>query len=113
MSFAPPCRCACHYLCCGVSLVQLSAWLSPLGGAQYADNLSFTSEVLNHRAHVDRAPLSRHRRWQGRSSDLELEPVTPVCAQCQGDHVGPSPATDDLAAGENAPVRGSPSCYSH
>ena len=102
-----------RYPCCGVSLVQLSAWLSLLGGAEYADDLSFTGEVLNRRAHVGRAPLSRHHCRQGSSSDLELQPVPPVCAKCQGDHVGPSPAVGELTAGENAPVRGLPSRYSH
>ena len=96
-----------------MSLVQLSAWLSLLGGAEYANDLSFVGEVLNHRVHVDRAPLSRHCRRQGRSNDLELQPVPPVCAQCQGDHVGPSPAAGDLAAGEDALVKGSPSRCSH
>ena len=96
-----------------MSLVQLSAWLSPLGGAEYADDLSFASEVLNRWAHIGHAPLSCHRRRQGRSSDLEFQPIPPVCAQCQGDHVGPSPAAGDLAAGENVPVRGSPSRCSH
>ena len=80
---------------------------------EYADDLSFAGEVLNHREHVGRAPLSHHRRRQGRSSDLELQPVPPVCAQCQGGHVGPSPTAGDLAAGDNAPVRGSPSRCSH
>ena len=113
MGFAPPYRYARRYLRCGVSLVQLSAWLSLLRGAKYADDLSFASEVLNRRAHVGRAPLSRHHRRQGRSSDLELQPMPPVCAQCQGDHVGLSPAVGDLAVGENVPVRGSPSRCSH
>ena len=78
-------------------LVQLSARLSPLGGAEYTDDLSFIGEVLNHRAHIGRAPLSRHRRRQGRSSDLELQPVPPVCAQWLGDHVGLIPAPGNLA----------------
>jgi len=113
VGFAPPYRYARRYLRCGVSLVQLSAWLSPLGGAEYADDLSFTGEVLNRWVHVGHALLSHHRRRQGHSSDLELQPMPPVCAQCQGDHVGPSPATRDLAAGENVLVKGSPSGYSH
>ena len=113
MGFAPPYRYARRYLRYGVLLVQLSAWLSPLGGAEYVDDLSLTGEVLNHHVHVGRAPLSHHRRRQGRSSDLELQLVPPVCAQCQGDHVGPSPAVGELTAGENAPVRGLPSRYSH
>ena len=96
-----------------MSLVQLSAWLSLLGGAEYVDDLSFAGEVLNHRAHISHAPLSHHHRRQGRSSDLELQLVPPVCAQCQGDHVGPSPTAEDLAVGENASVRGSPSRCSH
>ena len=113
MSFAPPCRYARRYLRCGVSLVQLSAWLSPLGGAEYADDLSFAGEVLNRWAHVGRAPLSHHHRRQARCSDLEFQPVPPVRAQCHGYHVGLSPAAGDLAAGKNVPVRGSPSRCSH
>ena len=93
--------------------VLLRARLSPLGVAEYTEDLCITGEVVDHRVHVGHAPLSRHRRWQGRSSDLELQPVPPVCAQCQGDHVGPSLAAGDLVVGENAPVRGSPSRCSH
>ena len=94
-------------------MIQLRSRLGPLGVAEYVRDLCITGEVLNHRAHVGRAPLSPHRRRQGRSSDLELQPVPPVCAQCQGGHVSPSPATGDLAASENAQVRGSLSRCSH
>ena len=83
-------------------MAQLTARLGSLGGTEYADDLCIAGEVVDHRAHVGRAPLSCHRCRQGRSSDLELQLVPPVCAQCQGDHVGPSPAAGDLAAGENA-----------
>ena len=94
-------------------LIQLGARLRPLGGAEYAEDLSIAGEVIDRWAHVGRAPLSHHRRRQGRSSDLELQPVPLVCAQCQGGHVGLSSAAGDLTAGENAPVRCSPLCYSH
>ena len=87
-------------------MAQLTASLGPLRDAEYVDDLSFTSEVLNRRAHVGRAPLSRHRRRQGHSSDLELQPVPPVCAQYQGGHVGPSFAVEDPTIGEKPPVRG-------
>ena len=99
-------------------LAQLTARLGSLGGAEYAEDLCIAGEVVDRRAHVGRAPLSRHRRRQGRSSDLEIQPVPPVCAQCLGGHVGPSPVAGDLAAGdlvagENAPIRGSTSRCSH
>ena len=94
-------------------MAQLTARLGSLGGTEYAGDLCITGEVVDRRAHVGRAPLSRHRRRQGHSTDLELQPVPPVCAQCQGDHVGPSPAAGDLAAGEDALVKGSPSRCSH
>ena len=94
-------------------MAQLTARLGLLGGTEYADDLCIADEVIDRRAHVDRAPLSRHRRRQGCSSDLELQLVPPVCAQCQGGHVGPSPIAGDLAAGENTPVRGLMSCCSN
>ena len=93
--------------------VRLSTGIGSLQVQEYADDLSFAGEVLNRWVHVGRASLSRHRRRQGGSSDLELQPVPPVCAQCQGDHVGLSPAAGDLAIDENAPIRGSPSRCSH
>ena len=69
-SFAPPCCYARRCLRCKALLDRLSARLGPLGVAEYAKDLCITSEVIDRRAHVGRAPLSRHRRQQGRSSDL-------------------------------------------
>ena len=94
-------------------LAQLTARLGSLGGTKYAGDLCIASEVVDRWAHVGHAPLSRHCRRQGRSNDLELQPVPPVCAQCQGGHVGSSPAVGDLAARENVLVRGSPLRCSH
>ena len=75
-------------------MAQLTARLGSLGGTEYADDLCITGEVIDHRAHVGRAPLSHHRHRQGHSSDLELQPVPPVCAQWLGDHVGLIPAPE-------------------
>ena len=113
MSFALPCRCARRCLRCRALGVQLRVRLSPLGVAEYAKDLCIAGEVIDHRVHVGHTPLSRHHRWQGHSSDLELQPMPPVCAQWLGDHVGPIPAPEILAAGENTPVKGSPSRCSH
>ena len=113
VSFAPPCRYARRCLRCRALGVLLRARLSPFGVAEYAEDLCIADEVIDRWVRVGHALLSHHRRRQGHSGDLELQLMPPMCAQCQGDHVGPIPVAGDLAAGENTPVRGSTSRCSH
>ena len=89
-----------RYPCCGVSLVQLSAWLSPLGGAEYAEDLSIAGEVVDRHRHLGRTPPCRHRRRQGLCSSLDVQPVPLVEAQRWGGHVGSIHTAGDLTAGE-------------
>ena len=62
-------------------LIQLGARLHPLGGAEYAGGLSFADEVVDHRRHLGRTPLCRHRRRRGLCSSLDVQPVPLVEAQ--------------------------------
>jgi len=83
-----------------VLLVQLSARLSPLGGAEYAGDLSIADKVIDRHRRLGRTPPCRHRRRRGLCSSLDVQPVPLVEAQRWGGHVGSIHTTRDLTAGE-------------
>ena len=56
-------------------LVQLSARLSPLGGAEYVGDLSIAGEVIDRRRRLGRTPPCRHRHRRGLCSSLDVQPV--------------------------------------
>ena len=81
-------------------LVQLSARLSPLGGAEYAGDLSFAGEVVDRHRRLGRTPPCRHRRQRGLCSSLDVQLVPLVEARRRGDHVGSILTAGDLTDGE-------------
>ena len=83
-------------------LVQLSARLSPLGGAEYAGDLSIAGEVIDHRRRrrLNSTPPGRHRRRRGLYRSLDAQPVPSIEAQRWGGHVGSIHTTGDLTTGE-------------
>ena len=81
-------------------LVQLSARLSPLGGAEYVGDLSIAGEVVDRRRRLGRTPPCCHRHRRGLCSSLDAQPVPSVEAQRWGGHVGSIHTTGDLTAGE-------------
>ena len=81
-------------------LVQLSARLSLLGGAEYVGDLSIAGEVIDRRRRLGRTPPCRHRRRRGLCSSLDVQPVPLVEAQRWGGHVGSIHTAGDLTASE-------------
>ena len=81
-------------------LVQLSARLSTLGGAEYAGDLSFAGKVVDRRCRLGRTPPCCHRHRRGLCSSLDVQPVPLVEAQRWGGHVGSIHTAGDLTTGE-------------
>ena len=81
-------------------LVQLSARLSPLGGAEYVGDLSIAGEVVDRRRRLGRTPPCCHRHRRGLCSSLDVQPVPLVEAQRWGGHVGSILTVGDLIVGE-------------
>ena len=81
-------------------LVQLSARLSPLGGAEYAGDLRIAGEVVDRCRRLGRTPLCRNRRRRGLCSSLDVQPAPLVEAQRWGGHVGLIHTVGDLTTSE-------------